>query len=141
MPQKDPDVWHQLRRDKRAAFTVLLTIAAGLFAILAVIALLLPPTHSADQADAWYWALLLPFAWWAASLAAYTPWAVRTLRPAASLIALIVLIALAAAAATRPNIRPWVIAACVAAPSALAGLIIYPRTLLARLQQTASRRK
>ncbi len=122
----------KLRKDKRSALTVLLVIAAGIAAILALIALLLPPTHSTDRANPLYWALLLPFAWWAAALAAYAPWATRTLRPAAAIAALTTLATLATATATQPDITPWLIATGIATPSALAAASLYPKSLLAR---------
>ncbi len=130
----NPQAWQILRRDKRSALTVLLVIAAGIAALLALIALLLGPTRVHDRTSPLYWALLLPFAWWAASLAAYNPWATRTLRPAAAIAALTTLAALAAATATQPTITPWLIATTIAIPAALAAVLLYPTTLLA--QQT-----
>ena len=136
-PHRNPEVWQKLRRDKTSALTVLLVIVAGIAAILAILGLLLGPTRIHDRANPLYWALLLPFARWAASLSAYTSLAARTLRPAAAIAALTTLATLAAAHATQPDLIPWLIAACVAMPCALVGALLYPNTLLAR--QTPAR--
>ncbi len=133
-PRRNQEHWQKLRKDKQSALVVLLVIAAALAAILAAIGVLLGSSRNTDRANPVYWALILPFAWWAASLANYTPWAVNSLRPAALVATLIALASLAAALATQSDVTPWIIAASVAAPCAIAGAYLYPRTLLARPQ-------
>ncbi len=133
-PRRNQEHWQKLRKDKRSALVVMLVIVAALVAILAAIGILLGSSRNTDRSNPLYWALILPFAWWAASLANYTPWAVNTLRIAAVVATLIALASLAAAAATQPHVTPWVFAAVIAAPCATVGACLYPRTLLAKIQ-------
>ena len=133
-PRRNQEHWQKLRKDKRSALVVMLVIVAALAAILAAIGILLGSSRNTDRSNPLYWALILPFAWWAASLANYTPWAVNTLRTAAVVATLIALASLAAAAATQPHVTPWVVAAVIAAPCATVGAYLYPRTLLAKIQ-------
>ena len=93
-----PEEWQQLRKDRRSAIVVGAVIIAGLAATLALLGILLGNSRGADRSTPLFWALLLPFAWWAASLANYTPWAVRVLRPAAALFVLIAFVSLGLAA-------------------------------------------
>ena len=132
MSARNQDAWQRLRKDKRSAFVVLLIIAAGIAAILAFIGVLLGPSRAGDRANPLYWALLLPFAWWAAALANYTAWAVKILRSAAAIAALSVLLSLGIAANRGLNLTPWLLATLVAIPCAAIGAILFPKTLLSR---------
>lgn len=124
--------WQTLRKDKRCALIVLLIITAGVAAILGLIGVLLGPSRSGDRANPVYWALLLPFAWWAASLANYTPWATRHLRSAGVVAVVTAIVSLAAASRSGADQTPWLIAAGIAMGAATAGLLLYPNSLLAQ---------
>ncbi len=124
------DDWQRLRRDKRSAVVVLAVIVAGLAALLAVLGICVHPTRTADRSSPLYWALMLPFAWWAASLANYTKWAVRSLRPAAVAAIFGSLLALALALYQNATPMPWLIAAVVATSGGAAGLWLFSGSLL-----------
>ena len=122
--------WQRLRRDKLSALVTLAVIVAGLASLLAVLGILLHPTRAADRSSPIYWVLMLPFAWWAASLASYTPWAVRTLRPAAIAFIVASLIALVLATRQNTSLTPWIVAAAVAIACAATGMALFPSSLL-----------
>ena len=123
--------WQVLRRDKRSALVVFLVIVAGLASLLAVLGVLLHTSRPGDRASPIYWALMLPFAWWAASLANYTPWAVRVLRPACGVSVVASLIALVAAARQTAELVPWFLAMAVACSCGVTGFFLFSGSLLA----------
>ena len=127
-----PQTWQTLRKDKRSALIVLPIITAGVAAILGLIGVLLGPSRSGDRANPMYWALLLPFAWWAESLANYTPWATRHLRSASVVAVVTAIVSLAAASRSGADQTPWLIAAGITLGAASAGLLLYPNSLLAQ---------
>ena len=134
---RNQEAWQKLRRDKRSALVVLLVIAAGIAATLALIGVLLGSSRATDRSNPIYWALLLPFAWWAASLANYTGWAVSTLRPAAIVASLVALLSLGLAANQGLALTPWIVAALIAIPSAGIGALLFPTTILSQTQSSA----
>ena len=73
--------WTRLRVDRPSALAVGLVLVACIASLLGVLAMVTDaPMHG--RASPLYWLLMLPFAWWAASLAAYEPGATRGLWPA-----------------------------------------------------------
>lgn len=128
--RESAEAWQVLRRDKRSALVVLVVIVGGLASLLAVLGVLLHAARAADRSSPLYWALMLPFAWWAASLANYAPWAVRVLRPAAVLTIVASLLALMVAAGQTTALVPWIVAAAVAVSCGTAGVFLFPGSLL-----------
>ncbi len=130
-PRRNQEHWQKLRKDKRSALVVMLVIVAALAAILAAIGILLGSSQNTDRSNPLYWAAFRLVGRFAGQLHAL---AVNTLRTAAVVATLIALASLAAAAATQPHVTPWVVAAVIAAPCATVGAYLYPRTLLAKIQ-------
>jgi cytochrome bd-type quinol oxidase subunit 2 len=129
---KNPDDWQDLRKDKRSAVVVLATIAAGMASVLALLGILLNASRAADRANPIYWVLLLPFAWWAASLANYAAWAVKTLRPANAAATLISFLCAVFAAHSTPDPTLWLVASAITVIGAFAATLLFPGSLLAR---------
>lgn len=127
----DRTAWQRLRKDVRSSVAVLAIVLAGLAALLSLFWALLEYSRATDRSTPLYWVLLLPFAWWAASVASFTPWALRLVRPAAMVF--IVLAAVTVWLALLDG-SGWLLslgAAAVAVVGSGVGLLLYPGSLVA----------
>ena len=121
--------WTRLRVDRSSALAVGLILEACIAALLGVLALVVDaPMHG--RASPLYWLLMLPFAWWAASLAAYEPGATKGLRPAILLAPTLACGALGVAWMQGRDVRLWCLSAVAACVGAGLGFFFYQRSLL-----------
>jgi hypothetical protein len=72
----------RLKRDRRCAVVVLGAIAAMLTAVVIWLLVLSDASPAETRGRPVYWVTMVPLAYWAIQLAAYTPWTLRWLRVA-----------------------------------------------------------
>lgn len=80
--RRDQAYWQRLRRDKPSGFAALAAVGSCGLVLVEVIDLVLPGSQGMHRATPLYWALLIPFAWWAINLVNYDRRVSRTLIPA-----------------------------------------------------------
>ena len=69
------------RRHGALNTAILLSFAAALFDVLALMDLLLPGSRSMDRGNPFYWALLMPPVVWGVAASGFSAWTVQLFRP------------------------------------------------------------
>jgi hypothetical protein len=132
LKRQDTAYWSRLRVDRASALAVGLTLIACIAALLGLLGLIVGPDAMHGRGSPAYWLVLLPFAWWGASLAGYEPGAVRLLQPAMLTAPLAAAVALALAWAEGRGVGLWLLSTLTAVVTASAGMLCYGRSLLKR---------
>lgn len=81
----DHAYWQRLRKDKRSSIAAGMAVICVLLAIVGLIMILVPGTHTQARGSPIYWALMLPMVWWGSSLAYFEPKTAWAIRPALAL--------------------------------------------------------
>ncbi|WP_260597053.1 hypothetical protein [Sphingomonas endolithica] len=132
MIRRDPIYWQRLRKDRRSGIAGILTAIALVAATVSVSMILVSGSQYEARANPLYWALMLPMAWWVNGLTAFEPFYVRSWK------AVLALACLASGASLAIDIwhdDDWTVSAVNAAVtvvSAIASMIAYRGSLVAR---------
>lgn len=100
--------------------------------MVGVSVLVVPGTQGQARGNPLYWLMMLPFAWWAVSLASYEPTPVRLLKPAQVLAPLVAIASAATATRMGEDPTPFWVATAVSAVAAVTGWLLYRGSMLER---------
>lgn len=122
--------WQRLRRDKRSGFAAFLTVIAWVPVVVAIVMLSAPASQAAARGNPLYWLLLVPFAWWGASLTRYEAWAVRSIRPTQILAPVLGFGAIMIASYIGHDLLPFVVATLLSTTCSALAWFLYGGSLL-----------
>ena len=80
-PFTDHVHWNRLRGDTRGVLALGLAALSALLALSALGIVILPGPQAEARQNSTFWLLVIPAAWWLASLMWFEGWAVRLVRP------------------------------------------------------------
>lgn len=124
--------WQRLRKDGASNLAGGALILAAIAATLEILDVLLAPSRGTDRTNPLYWALLLPVAWWGTAISSFSPWAARTMRPAAIVIPLVCVVVLLFVIQSGGALALTLVALLIAVAGSGICLLSLPRSLLQR---------
>ena len=124
--------WQRLRKDGASNLASGALLLAAIVTTLAVLDVLLTPARDTDRSNPLYWAILLPVAWWGTAISSFSPWAARTMRPAAVVIPLVCVAILFVVIRSGGAFVLTLVALLIAVAGSGICLLFLPRSLLQR---------